>query len=82
MRYNVAQSAGWKAGNRQRAQALRVAKSPKERTQKPKNSPKITLPTFEKLGIQEAKLWWRRCTQYIQMTQNIDLNKKTTDREI
>ena len=43
---------------------------------------KITLPTFEKRGIQEAKLWWRRYTQYIKMTQNIDLNEMTTDREI
>ena len=44
--------------------------------------PKITLPTFEKRGFQEAKLWWRRFTQYIKMTQNIDLNIMTTDREI
>ena len=42
---------------------------------------KITLPTFEKRGIQEAKLWRRRFT-YIKMTQNIDLNEMTTDREI
>ena len=38
---------------------------------------KITLTTFEKRGIQEAKLWWRRFTQYIKMTQNIDLNTMT-----
>ena len=43
---------------------------------------KITLPTFEKRGIQEAKLWWRRFTQYIKITQNIDLNIMTTDCEI
>ena len=43
---------------------------------------KNTLPTFEKRGIQEAKLWWRRLTQYIKTTQNIDLNTMTTDREI
>ena len=43
---------------------------------------KITLPTFEKHGIQEAKLWWRRFTLYIKMTQNIDLNEMATDREI
>ena len=47
-----------------------------------KTHQKITLPTFEKRGIQEAKLWWRRFTQYIKMTQNIDLNIMTTDREI
>ena len=43
---------------------------------------KITLPTFEKRGFQEAKLWWLRFTQYIKMTQNTDLNILTTDREI
>ena len=47
-----------------------------------KTNQKITLPRFEKRGIQEAKIWWRRFTQYINMTQNIDLNKMTTDREI
>ena len=47
-----------------------------------KTHQKITLPAFEKRGIQEAKLWWRRFTQYIKMTQNIDLNEMTTDREI
>ena len=46
-----------------------------------KTHQKITLPTFEKRGIQEAKLWWRRLTQYIKMTQNINLNEMTTDRE-
>ena len=47
-----------------------------------KTHQKITLPIFKKRGIQEAKLWWRRFTQYIKMTQNIDLNIMTTDREI
>ena len=47
-----------------------------------KTNQKITLPTFEKRGIQEAKLWWRGFAQYIKMTQNIDLNTMTTDREI
>ena len=47
-----------------------------------KTHQKTTLPTFEKRGIQEEKLWWRRFTQYIKMTQNIDLNEMTTDREI
>ena len=47
-----------------------------------KTHQKSTLPTFEKRGIQEAKLWWRLFTQYIKMTQNIDLNTMTTDREI
>ena len=43
---------------------------------------KITLPIFEKKTIQEAKLWWRRFTQYVKMTQKIDLNTMTTDKEI
>ena len=47
-----------------------------------KTHQKITLPTFDKRGIQEAKLWWRRFTQYKKMTENIDLKTKTTDREI
>ena len=46
-----------------------------------KTHQKITLPPFGKRGRQEAKLWWRRFTQYIK-TQNIDLNIMTTDREI
>ena len=46
-----------------------------------KTNLKITLPTFEKRGIQEDKLLWRRFTQYIKTTQNIDLNIMTTDRE-
>ena len=43
---------------------------------------KITLPTFAKRGIQEAKLWWRGLTQNIKKTRNIDLNTMTTDSEI
>ena len=39
-------------------------------------------PTFEKRGTQEAKLWWRKFTKYEKMTQNIDLNIMTTDREM
>ena len=47
-----------------------------------KNEKPRRLPTpFEKRGIQEAKLWWRRFIQYIKMTQNIDLNRGTKDRE-
>ena len=43
---------------------------------------KITLPILEKKTIQEAKLWWRRFIQYVKMTQKIDLNRMTTDKEI
>ena len=51
-------------------------------TKNGKTHQKITLPTFDERGIQEAKLWWRRFTQYIKMTQKIDLHEMTTDREI
>ena len=37
---------------------------------------------IKKLRYQRSELWWRRFTQYIKMTQNIDLNEMTTDREI
>ena len=43
---------------------------------------KITILIFEKKTIQEAKLWWQRLTQYVKMTQKIDLNTMTTDKEI
>ena len=43
---------------------------------------KITLPIFEKKTIQEAKLKWRRFFQYVKMTQTIDLNRMTIDKEI
>ena len=43
---------------------------------------KITLPIFEKKTIQEAKLRWRRFFQYVKMTQTIDLNRMTIDKEI
>ena len=49
---------------------------------KTEKTPKNYLTNIRKRGIQEAKLWWRRFTQYIKMTQNIDLNIMTTDREI
>ena len=42
----------------------------------------ITLSIFEKKTIQEAKLWWRRFIQYVNMTQKIDLNRMTTDKDI
>ena len=43
---------------------------------------RITLPIFERKTIQEPKLWLRRLIQYVKMTQKIDLNMKTTDKEI
>ena len=53
-----------------------------ERKGRTKTQQKITLPIFEKKTIQEAKLWWRRFIQYVKMTQNIDLNTMTNDKEI
>ena len=47
-----------------------------------KTHQKITLSIFEKRTIQEAKLWWRRFIQNVKMTQDIDLNTMTTDKEI
>ena len=52
--------------------------SERANTKSEKSHQKITLPTFEKRGIQEAKVGWRRFTQYIKMTQNIDRNGMTT----
>ena len=43
---------------------------------------KLTIPTFEKRGINEAKLWWRRFIQYVKMTHEMDLSVMTTDKEI
>ena len=53
-----------------------------EKKGRPTTHQKITLPIFEKKAIQEAKLWWRRFIQYVKMTQKIDLNRMTTDKEI
>ena len=53
-----------------------------ERNRRNKPHQKITLPIFEKKTIQEAKLWWRRFIQYVKMTQDIDMNNMTTDKEI
>ena len=54
----------------------------RENTRNEKSHQKVILTTFDKKGKQEAKLWWRRFTQHIKMTQNIDLNQLTTDLEI
>ena len=54
----------------------------REKTRNEKSHQKITFPTIDKRSIQEAKLWWRIFTQYIKITQTIDLNQITTNREI
>ena len=58
--------------------------SSEESERKGRNKPhqKSTLLIFEKKAIQEAKLWPRRFIQYVKMTQDIDLNNMTTDKEI
>ena len=56
--------------------------SERANTKTEKSHQKITIPTFEKRGIQEVKLWWRRFTQFIKISQKIDLNELKTDREI
>ena len=43
---------------------------------------RIHIPTLEKHDYTSAKLWWRRFTQYIKMTRDLDLNEMTTDKEI
>ena len=43
---------------------------------------KIQIPTLDKHDSTSAKLWWRRFTQYIKMTRDMDLNIMTKDKEI
>ena len=43
---------------------------------------RIHIPTLEKRDYTSAKLWWRRFTQYIKMTRDLDLKELTTDKEI
>ena len=43
---------------------------------------RITIPQLEKLDTTSAKLWWRRFTQYIKTTRDIDLSEMTNDKEI
>ena len=51
-------------------------------TKNEKTLRKIILSTFEKRCKEAAKLCRRRFKQYIKMTQNIDLNVMTNDRDI
>ena len=43
---------------------------------------KINIPQLDKSDSTSARLWWRRFTQYIKMTRDIDLNEMCTDKEI
>ena len=43
---------------------------------------KLPIPALDKKDSRSAQLWWRRFTQYIKMTHEIDLSEMTTDKEI
>ena len=64
---------------RRRNQILLVKNLKKRKKQ---TSPKNHTTELRKKSIPEAKLWWRRFIQYVKMTQDIDLNNMTVDKEI
>ena len=43
---------------------------------------KLTIPILEKHDNASVRLWWRRFTQYVKMTKEIDLTEMTTNKEI
>ena len=43
---------------------------------------KLPIPILEKTDHTSAKLWWRKFTQYIKMTREIDLSKMTNSKEV
>ena len=43
---------------------------------------KLPIPILEKNDHTSAKLWWRKFTQYIKMTREIDLSKLTNSKEM
>ena len=43
---------------------------------------KLPIPVLEKIDHTSAKLWWRKFTQYIKMTREIDLSKMTNSKEV
>ena len=43
---------------------------------------KLTIPILEKYDTTSVKLWWRRFTQYVKMTKEIDLAEMTNNREV
>ena len=43
---------------------------------------KMPIPILEKNDHNSAKLWWRKFTQYIKMTREIDLSKMTISKEV
>ena len=43
---------------------------------------KLSIPILEKNDHTSAKLWWRKFTQYIKMTREIDLSKMANSKEV
>ena len=43
---------------------------------------KLPIPILEKNDHTSAKLWWRKFTQYIKMTRDLDLSKMTNSKEV
>ena len=43
---------------------------------------KLPIPILEKNDHTSAKLWWRKFTQYIKMTREMDLSKMTNSKEV
>ena len=43
---------------------------------------KLPIPILEKNDHTSAKLWWKKFTQYIKMTREIDLSKMTNSKEV
>ena len=43
---------------------------------------KLHIPVLEKNDHTSAKLWWRKFTQYIKMTREIDQSKMTNYKEV
>ena len=74
----------WQNRKQQKAQAQghRAERTHQKLRRIEKLNQKMYSPTFVQRGIQKAKLRWSSFTQYIKMTQNIDLNVMTNDREI
>ena len=43
---------------------------------------KLTIPTLDKQDYTSANMWWRKFTQYIKMTKDLDLSTMTNSKEI
>ena len=43
---------------------------------------KLTIPTLDKQDYTSANMWWRKFTQYIKMTNDLDLSTMTNSKEI